>query len=75
MLAANRAIRDLAMTTNGLLLAQQASELRRGGLGRLTVSLDTLRPERMQALARSDKHADVLAGIRAARAAGHGGGT
>ena len=70
MLAANRAIRDLAMTTNGLLLAQQADALRRAGLGRVTVSLDTLRPERMRELARTDKHADVVAAIRTARAIG-----
>ncbi|HKA59588.1 MAG TPA: GTP 3',8-cyclase MoaA [Gemmatimonadales bacterium] len=70
MLAGNRAIRDLALTTNGLLLAHQAEGLRRAGLGRVTVSLDTLRAERMRALARTDKHSQVLDGIRAARAAG-----
>src|SRR5213596_1769262 len=70
MLARNASIRDLALTTNGLLLAKQAEPLRRAGLGRVTVSLDTLRPERMRDLARSDRHADVLAGIAAARAAG-----
>jgi cyclic pyranopterin phosphate synthase len=58
------------MTTNGLLLGRQAAGLRRAGLRRVTVSLDTLRPERMRELARSDRHADVLAGIAAARAAG-----
>jgi GTP 3',8-cyclase len=70
LLAKNQGVRDLALTTNGLLLAKQAEPLRRAGLGRVTVSLDTLRPERMRALARSDRHADVLAGIAAARAAG-----
>ena len=70
MLAQNPGVRDLALTTNGLLLAKQADALKRAGLGRVTVSLDTLRPERMQALARSDRHADVLAGIAAARRAG-----
>ena len=70
MLARNARIRDLALTTNGLLLAAQATALRTAGLGRVTVSLDTLRPERMRELARSDRHADVLAGIAAARAAG-----
>jgi GTP 3',8-cyclase len=70
LLAKNQGVRDLALTTNGLLLAKQAEPLRRAGLGRVTVSLDTLRPERMRALARSDRHADVLAGITAARAAG-----
>src|SRR6266511_2471531 len=70
MLARNASIRDLALTTNGLLLAKQAEALKRAGLGRVTVSLDTLRPDRMRELARSDRHADVLAGIVAARAAG-----
>src|SRR6266513_2511390 len=70
MLTQNRDIRDLALTTNGLLLARSAQALKQAGLGRVTVSLDTLRPERMQALARSDRHADVLAGIAAARGAG-----
>ena len=63
-------IRDLAMTTNGVLLSKQAAALRQAGLGRITVSLDTLRPDRMRELARTDRHADVLAGIDAARAAG-----
>jgi cyclic pyranopterin phosphate synthase len=70
MLTKNAGIRDLALTTNGLLLAKQADALKRAGLGRVTVSLDTLRPDRMRELARSDRHADVLAGIAAARAAG-----
>ena len=70
MLAAVPGVRDLAMTTNGLLLAKQAVELRRAGLGRITVSLDTLRPDRMREIARTDRHADVLAGIVAARATG-----
>ena len=45
-LAARPEVRDLAMTTNGVLLAERARELREAGLQRLTVSLDTLRPER-----------------------------
>jgi cyclic pyranopterin phosphate synthase len=70
MLAARPGLRDLAMTTNGLLLAPRARALREAGLRRITISLDTLRPERMLAHARSARHADVLAGIEAARAAG-----
>jgi cyclic pyranopterin phosphate synthase len=73
MLAAIPGVQDLALTTNGLLLAKQAVALRRAGLGRVTVSLDTLRPERMRELARSDRHADVIAGIVAAREAGFEG--
>jgi cyclic pyranopterin phosphate synthase len=70
MIAREGRISDLAMTTNGLLLGHQAAELRAAGLQRVTVSLDTLRPERMLAFAKSARHADVLAGIAAARQAG-----
>lgn len=70
LLAANERIRDLALTTNGILLAESAETLRRAGLGRVTVSLDTLRPERFLALARRDLHRQVLEGIVAAREAG-----
>lgn len=69
-LAAVEGVRDLALTTNGILLAGQAAALRAAGLGRVTVSLDTLRPERMVEFARTDRHADVLAGIDAAVSAG-----
>ncbi len=69
-LARRPAVRDLAMTTNGVLLAERAGELRKAGLRRLTVSLDTLRPERFFALTRADHHARVLAGIEAGRAEG-----
>ncbi len=70
MLAARPALADLALTTNGILLGPNAAALRAAGLRRVTVSLDTLRPERMLAFARSARHADVLAGIAAAQAAG-----
>jgi len=73
MLATNSKLEDLALTTNGTLLAEQAGALRAAGLGRLTVSLDTLQRERFQALVRRDAHADVLAGIAAARAEGFRG--
>ncbi len=73
MLAANAAITDLALTTNGVLLDEQAADLRGAGLHRLTVSLDTLQPERFRAMTRRDDHARVLAGIAAARAAGFTG--
>ena len=70
LLAARQAIRDLALTTNGVLLAGQAAALRAAGLHRITVSLDTLRRDRFQALARFDELPAVLAGIDAARRAG-----
>lgn len=70
LLARRQGIRDLALTTNGILLGREAGRLRAAGLRRVTVSLDTLRPERMAEFARSQRHADVLAGIDAALAAG-----
>lgn len=72
-LASNPAISDLALTTNGTLLAAHAEALRTAGLGRLTISLDTLRPDRFRELVRQDTHADVLAGIAAVRGAGFHG--
>jgi len=65
-------VRDLALTTNGVLLAPAAAALREAGLDRVTVSLDTLRPERLQSFARSSRHQDIVSGIRAARDAGLG---
>jgi len=69
-LAALDGVHDLALTTNGILLSRHAAALRAAGLRRVTVSLDTLRPERMVEFARSDRHADVLAGLDAAASAG-----
>jgi cyclic pyranopterin phosphate synthase len=69
MLAAEP-LSDLALTSNGVLLREQAAALRDAGLGRLTVSLDTLRPERFTALTRRDGLGAVLDGIEAALAAG-----
>jgi GTP 3',8-cyclase len=61
---------DLSLTTNGIGLARSASALREAGLRRVNVSLDTLRPDRYAAITRRDRLADVLQGLRAARAAG-----
>ena len=68
LLSKKPAIRDLALTTNGVLLAEQAHALKRAGQRRVTVSLDTLHPARFQALTRRDDHARVIAGIEAAAA-------
>jgi len=73
LLADKPKLRDLALTTNGVLLAEQARPLRAAGLHRVTVSLDTLRPERFAALTRRTNHAQVLAGIAAVAAAGFTG--
>jgi cyclic pyranopterin phosphate synthase len=70
LLSRRSTITDLALTTNGVLLAGHAAALRAAGLHRITVSLDTLRRDRFQALARFDELAAVLAGIDAAARAG-----
>ena len=62
-LARRSRIDDLAMTTNGVLLAANAAALKQAGLHRLTISLDTLRRERFVQLARYDELDRVLAGI------------
>ena len=63
-------VHEIALTTNGLLLAPLAQRLRDAGLDRITMSLDTLHAERMQTFARSSHHHDAIAGLDAARAAG-----
>jgi cyclic pyranopterin phosphate synthase len=65
-LAVRPAIRDLAMTTNGVLLASHAESLKAAGLHRLTVSLDTLRADRFQQLTRYNELARVVEGIAVA---------
>jgi cyclic pyranopterin phosphate synthase len=69
-LAARPWLGDLAMTTNGVRLADAAADLKRAGLHRVTVSLDTLRRDRFQTFARVDALPQVLAGIDAVRRAG-----
>jgi cyclic pyranopterin phosphate synthase len=61
---------DLAMTTNGMLLNEQAEDLRAAGLQRLNISLDTLSEQTFRRIARRDGLDRVLAGIAAARRAG-----
>jgi cyclic pyranopterin phosphate synthase len=70
MLAKNSRIRDLALTTNGVLFADQAEALKRAGLGRVTISLDTLQRERFRLMTRRDEHQRVLSAFDAARRAG-----
>jgi cyclic pyranopterin phosphate synthase len=59
-------LRDLALTTNGVLLADHAAGLAAAGLHRVTVSLDTLDRERFRTLTRMDALEAVLRGIRSA---------
>jgi cyclic pyranopterin phosphate synthase len=61
---------DLALTTNGVKLAEVAHDLRQAGLDRVNVSLDTLRADRFRALTRRDDLERVVAGIDAALDAG-----
>jgi len=70
ILAAKPGIRDLALTTNGVLLAEQAQSLANAGLRRITISLDTLLPDRFEQLSRRADLPRVLEGIEAARHAG-----
>ncbi|MCH8498209.1 MAG: GTP 3',8-cyclase MoaA [Marinobacter sp.] len=66
-------LRDFAMTTNGNQLANLAEPLRRAGLKRLNISLDSLDPGRFRAITRTGELHRVLEGIDAARAAGFAG--
>jgi cyclic pyranopterin phosphate synthase len=61
---------DLALTTNGAVLAHLAHDLADAGLRRINVSLDSLRRDRFKAITRRDSLDAVLAGIDAALAAG-----
>ncbi|MCS6896699.1 MAG: radical SAM protein, partial [Nitrospira sp.] len=70
LLSQNRGITEIALTTNGVLLADQARALYEAGLHRVTVSLDTLSPHRFRQLTGRDEFARVMEGIESARAVG-----
>ncbi len=70
MLCAVEGIRDVGLTTNGILLAEHAQALYDAGLRRINVSLDTLDPSRFRELTRRDGLEKVVAGILAAKRAG-----
>ncbi|NIK76910.1 cyclic pyranopterin phosphate synthase [Paenibacillus castaneae] len=63
-------IRDIALTTNGIFLAKQAEALRKAGLNRVNISLDTLDAARFRFIARSGELKRVMEGIEAAAAVG-----
>jgi cyclic pyranopterin phosphate synthase len=69
-LAAVPGIRDIALSTNGMLLAPMATELAEAGLRRVNVSLDTLDAAKFAAVTRHGRLETVLEGIEAALAAG-----
>jgi cyclic pyranopterin phosphate synthase len=70
MLVDVEGIDEVAMTTNGILLAEHAESLRNAGLHRLNISLDAVTDENFRRIARRDGLAAVIAGIDAARHAG-----
>ena len=61
---------EVSMTTNALRLPRLAEPLKEAGLARVNISLDTLRPDRFQQMARRDRFDDTMTGIAAADAAG-----
>jgi cyclic pyranopterin phosphate synthase len=71
-LAAVEGIEDLALTTNGVLLAKQAGALYDAGLRRINVHLDTLDRERFKQITRRDDFERVMEGIEACRRLGYG---
>ncbi|MGV0793088.1 GTP 3',8-cyclase MoaA [Mycolicibacterium sp. XJ1819] len=72
VIAATAALRprpEITLTTNGIGLDTRAATLKRAGLDRINVSLDTVDPARFNRITRRDRLADVLAGLAAAKAA------
>jgi GTP 3',8-cyclase len=70
MISAIKGIKDLSMTTNGVLLNRFAVELRAAGLHRVNISLDTVDPEKFASITRGGNIHDVFDGIEAAKSAG-----
>jgi GTP 3',8-cyclase len=70
MLSGIGSLDDISMTTNGMLLARYAADLKKAGLNRVNISLDTLNPEKFRKITRGGRLEDVLEGIEAARAVG-----
>jgi cyclic pyranopterin phosphate synthase len=68
--AAIAGLRDLALTTNGILLPRLAASLAERGLRRVNIHVDTLNPERLAKIMRFGTLAEIWAGIQAAEAAG-----
>lgn len=63
-------IRDLTLTTNGIRLADMAGDLKKAGVNRVNISLDTLDPEKYRAITRGGDMQRVLEGIKKAEEAG-----
>lgn len=62
-IASNPLIDDVAITTNGVLFARQAADLKEAGLNRVNISLDTMDPERYEYITRGGNIAAVLSGL------------
>ena len=70
MIASIEGVRDLSLTTNGILLEKFAVELKAAGLNRVNISLDTIDPERFRKITRVGNIEDVFSGIEATKRAG-----
>jgi cyclic pyranopterin phosphate synthase len=71
MVKAVPGIEDLSLSTNAVLLAEQADDLRAAGINRVNISLDSLRPDRVDAIARRpDSFGKIMAGLDAAERVG-----
>jgi cyclic pyranopterin phosphate synthase len=69
-IAAIPGVQDLSITTNGVLLSAMAQDLKKAGVARVNISVDTLNPEKYAIITRKGKLSNVLDGIQAARDAG-----
>jgi len=69
-ISATPGIKDIGLTTNAILLPRYASDLWAAGLRRINISLDTLRPERFQTIARHGSLEETLEGLRTAEEVG-----
>jgi cyclic pyranopterin phosphate synthase len=65
----SKGLKDLGLTTNGVLLKHYADQLKKAGLTRVNISIDTLEEEKYKSITRCGKLSDVLEGIRAAKEA------
>jgi cyclic pyranopterin phosphate synthase len=63
-------LREICLTTNGILLGNMAKDLKKAGITRVNISLDTLNPDKYKQITRTGELTDVIRGIRAAREAG-----
>jgi cyclic pyranopterin phosphate synthase len=70
MLASIKELTDISMTTNGMNLGRLAADLKKAGLDRVNVSLDTLKPDRFKQICRGGELQTVLEGIETARRVG-----